>query len=858
MQQSSEREAPRAAGARLASADRSPGRWDPRRCVTVSGARRVGESITVRNDPLRALEALASAPGREGRLVHLEVQPARDARTGQWPDWVTPTVREALAASGLERPWRHQVVAAEHAHAGRHVVVSTGTASGKSLAYLAPALSELAKAAPSASALHRRLDRGPTVLYLSPTKALAHDQLRAVCALAGAHVSGLRAAAVDGDNSPEERSWARDHATYVVSNPDMLHRSMLPGHRRWASFWAGLRYVVVDECHHYRGVFGSHVAQVLRRLRRVAAEHGASPTFVLASATVSEPALAARRLTGLDVVAVTDDASPRGTTGVALWEPPLTEGRGEHGAPVRRSVTAETADLVADLVSADVRTLAFVRSRRGAESVAMSAKRLLAEVDSGLSGQVAAYRGGYLPEERRELESAFKRGRLTALAATSALELGIDIEGLDAVVTAGYPGTRAALWQQFGRAGRAQQSAVGVLVARDDPLDAYLVRHPQALLGSPVEATVLDPDNPHVLGPHLCAAAQELPLTDDDVQIFGARTAAALDALEAAGLLRRRRAGWFWTRRDRASDLVDIRSSGGRAVQVVQQGTGRLLGTVDAASAHHAVHTGAIYVHQGETYLVQRFDPDEAVAEVEPAQVDYSTTAREVTDICVVEQQRSCRWGDAELAAGQVSVSSQVVSYLRRRLGSSEVLGEHPLDLPERQLVTAGVWWTLSPEQVQATGIAATDLGGAAHAAEHASIGLLPLFATCDRWDIGGVSTVLHPDTGRLTVFVHDGHPGGAGFADRGYRAADRWLRTTRDAIAECPCEDGCPSCVQSPKCGNGNSPLHKAGAVRILDVLLAGARPTDETSVPEPPIPMPRVAVASEPAGAGTPYVLR
>ncbi|CAA9383612.1 MAG: Putative helicase [uncultured Nocardioidaceae bacterium] len=788
----------------------------------------MGESCTVRTDPLHALETLAGAPEREGRLVHLELRPAREAGTGTWPDWVAPPVREALAAAGLQRPWHHQVLAAEHAHAGRHVVVATGTASGKSLAYLAPALTELAAAVPAASALHRRLDRGPTVLYLSPTKALAHDQLRAVCALAGAYVPGLRAAAVDGDNSPEERSWARDHATYVVSNPDMLHRSLLPAHRRWGSFWSGLRYVVVDECHHYRGVFGSHVAQVLRRLRRVAAEHGAAPTFVLASATVSEPELAARRLTGLDVVAVTEDASPRGTTAVALWEPPLTDSRGEHGAPVRRSVTAETADLVADLVSCDVRTLAFVRSRRGAESVAMSAKRLLGEVDPALAEQVAAYRGGYLPEERRELEAAFKGGRLTALAATSALELGIDIEGLDAVVSAGYPGTRAALWQQFGRAGRAQQSAVGVLVARDDPLDAYLVRHPQALLGSPVEATVLDPDNPHVLGPHLCAAAQELPLTEADLELFGSQTAGALDALEAAALLRRRRAGWFWTRRDRASDLVDIRSSGGRAVQVVHRGTGRLLGTVDAASAHHAVHTGAVYVHQGETHLVHWFDPDEAIAEVEPAQVDYTTTAREVTDICVVEQQRSCAWGEAELSTGQVSVTSQVVSYLRRRLGSAEVLGEHPLDLPERQLVTAGVWWTLSAEQVRASGIAASDLGGAAHAAEHASIGLLPLFATCDRWDVGGVSTVMHPDTGRLTVFVHDGHPGGAGFADRGYRAAARWLHTTRDAIAGCPCEDGCPSCVQSPKCGNGNFPLHKAGAVRLLDALLSGAPAAD------------------------------
>jgi DEAD/DEAH box helicase domain-containing protein len=744
---------------------------------------------------------------------------------------VSPQVLEALARAGLGRAWEHQALAADHAHAGRHVVVSTGTASGKSLAYLVPALSELAAASVPASSLHRRLDRGPTVLYLSPTKALAHDQLSSLCAIAGDRVPGLRAAAVDGDNSPEERAWARAHATYVVTNPDMLHRSLLPGHRRWAAFWAGLRYVVVDECHHYRGVFGSHVAQVLRRARRVAAHHGnggPGPTFVLASATVSEPELAARRLTGLDVLAVTDDASPRGEAAVALWEPPLTDGGGEHGAPARRSVTAETADLLADLVAQDVRTLAFVRSRRGAESVSLSAKRSLAQVHPELAEKLAAYRGGYLPEERRALEQAFRRGDLTGMAATSALELGIDIEGLDAVLSAGYPGTRAALWQQFGRAGRGQESALGVLVARDDPLDAYLVRHPEALLGRPVEATVLDPDNPYVLGPHLCAAAQELPLTDADTDVFGPGTTAAVEALSGAGLLRRRPAGWFWTSRDRACDLADIRSSGGRQVQVVHQGTGRLLGTVDAASSHQHVHTGAVYVHQGESYLVLRFDPQEAVAEVEETRVDYTTTAREVSDIAVVDRQRHSRWGEAELCAGQVSVTSHVVSYLRRRLGSTEVLGEEPLQLPERRLVTAAVWWTLSVEQVRTSGVAAGDVGGAAHAAEHASIGLLPLFATCDRWDVGGVSTALHADTGRLTVFVHDSHPGGAGFADRGYRAAAGWLSTTRDAIAECSCEEGCPACVQSPKCGTGNAPLHKAGAVRLLDILLAGA-PSEE-----------------------------
>ncbi len=794
------------------------------------------------HDPLTTLLGSARGSAQADRLVHLERLAARPARTRNWPDWVPPEVLRALQSARLDPAWEHQVVAAEEAHAGRHVVVSTGTASGKSLAYVVPALAALcvdatapARAPESWATRRPSRGRGATVLYLSPTKALAHDQLTALRALAGddtstvpdpraASVPGLRAAAVDGDSSPEERSWARAHATYVVTNPDMLHRSLLPAHQRWAAFWAGLRYVVVDECHHYRGVFGSSVAQVLRRLRRVAAHHGAHPTFVLASATVSEPAFAASRLTGLPVMAVTDDGSPRGPRMVALWEPALTAGGGEHDAPVRRSVTAETAVLLTDLVADGVRTLAFVRSRRGAESVAAAAKRLLGEVHPELVGRVAAYRGGYLPEERRALEHDLQRGRLCALAATSALELGIDIAGLDAVLCAGYPGTRAALWQQFGRAGRGQRPALGVLIARDDPLDAYLVRHPEALLGRPVEATVLDPDNPYVLGPHLCAAAQELPLTRADEELFGPGTPAALDALVTAGLLRSRPAGWFWTRRDRACDLADIRSSGGRHVQVVHAGTGRLLGTVAAASAHHQVHTGAVYVHQGETYLVRRFDDDDAVAEVTAALVDYTTTARDVTQISVLEERRRVAWGEAAVCLGQVSVTSQVVSYLRRRLGSADVLGEEPLELPARRLVTSAVWWTLSAEQVRLSGVAARHHGGAAHAAEHASIGLLPLFATCDRWDVGGVSTALHPDTGRLTVFVHDGHPGGSGFAERGFRAAARWLRTTRDAVAECACEEGCPSCVQSPKCGSGNAPLDKDGAVRLLDVLLAGA----------------------------------
>jgi DEAD/DEAH box helicase domain-containing protein len=764
------------------------------------------------------LDRLLAAPGRRERVTHVEIVAARPGMTTDWPEWAHPRLIEQLAVVGIRQPWSHQVAAAEHAWAGQSVVLSAGTSAGKSLAYLLPALTKMLAAPRTAPA--------PTVLYIAPTKALAADQWRAVRAL-DLEQDGVRAATLDGDTTIEGRDWIKSHATYVLTNPDMLHRTVLPGHPRWSRLFRSLAYVVIDECHTYRGVFGSHVAQVVRRLRRIAARHGASPVFVLASATVSEPAVSAGKLTGVPVAAVTEDGSPHGETAFALWEPPLTRFTGEHGAPIRRSVVAETADLLADLVTDGVRTVAFHRSRRGAEIAAILSKQALIPINPRLADRVAAYRAGYLAEERRALERALHRGELVGVAATSALELGVDVSGLDAVLLAGYPGTRSSMWQQAGRAGRGGRDALAVLVARDDPLDTFLVHHPEALFGAPVEATVLDPDNPYVLAPHLCAAACELPLTEADLSLFGPVAAVLLPDLEARGLLRRRTAGWFWTKPERASDLADIRGAGARPVEVVENETGRLLGTVDAAAAHATVHDGAVYLHQGDTYVVDRLDLGDATAFVDAATPDFTTTARDITDIRVRSQDREESWGDARLTFGTVQVTNQVVSYLRKRVISGEILGEVPLDLPPRHLRTRAVWWTLSEAQVEATGIAWPDLGGCLHAAEHASIGLLPLFATCDRWDIGGVSTAMHEDTGLPTVFVYDGQQGGAGFAERGYTRAAEWLSATRAAIAACECAAGCPACVQSPKCGNGNVPLDKAGAIRVLDTLLDGA-PSD------------------------------
>lgn len=748
---------------------------------------------------------------RTGRLLHLEQIPARPGVPAAWPDWVPDEVTAAFGRRGVAVPWSHQVTAADHARAGRNVIISTGTASGKSLGYLLPALTGIGE--------------GGTALYIAPTKALAADQLAAI---RGLGLPGVRAATLDGDTSAGERAWARSHANYLLTNPDMLHYMLLPHHRRWSGFFSRLRYVIIDECHGYRGVFGSHVGHVLRRLRRVAAHHArdARPVFLLASATAAQPGETARRLTGLEAEEVTADGSPHGPVSFAMWEPPLTEARGEAGAPVRRTATAEAAELLAGLVREDVATLAFIRSRRGAEAVALHAKRLLTEQGAAdHASRVAAYRSGYLAEDRRGVEAALRGGRLTGLATTTALEVGINITGLDAVLIAGWPGTKASLWQQAGRAGRRGTSAVAVLIARDDPLDTYLVHHPE-ILRSPVEATVLDPENPYVLAPHLCAAAAELPLTDADLALFGPGAAAVAGDLCRRSLLRRRPSGWYWTRRAHAARMTSLRGTGAEPVKIVEESTGRLVGTVDEPSAHVLAHDGATYLHQGDTYLVSTLDLADGAALVGLGDPGYVTSARQVTDIEVIGQRRQMEWGEARVCFGDVEVTRQVTSYTRRRADSGRSLGETPLDLPPRTLCTRAMWWTISAAQAGRLSAAGVDLPGAAHAAEHASIGLLPLFATCDRWDIGGVSTDLHPATGRLTVFVHDGHEGGAGFAERGYDAAAAWLTATRQAIASCECEAGCPSCIQSPKCGNGNNPLSKTGALALLHTLLNSGEP--------------------------------
>ncbi len=756
--------------------------------------------------------AVEGADPDEHPLRHVSDLAARRARSQAWPQWADPDVVRAFTERGIATPWTHQVQAADLAYSGRHVVLSTGTASGKSLAYQLPILTTLA-ADPRARAL-----------YLAPTKALGHDQLRAAQSLtnAVASLSDVAPSSYDGDSSTDARRFARERSRWIFSNPDMIHLSLLRNHARWAVFLRNLKFVVVDECHYYRGIFGSNVAMVLRRLIRLCARYapgGVGPTVVFASATTSSPGATASELLGHTVTEVTDDGSPQGGRTVALWEPALREDvTGENGAPVRRSAGSEAARVMADLMAEGARTLTFVRSRRGAELTALGARARLEDVAPDLVDLVASYRAGYLAEDRRALERALMDGRLRGLATTNALELGVDIAGLDAVVLAGFPGTVTSFWQQAGRAGRRGQSALIVLIARDDPLDTFLVHHPAALLDRPIERVVIDPSNPYVLGPQLLCAATELPLTEAEVRTWDAEAVA--DELVDDGLLRRRPSGYFPAPGLDPHPAVDIRGSTGGQIAILETGTGRMLGSTGAGQAPSSVHPGAVYLHQGETYVVDSLDFEDGVAFVHAEDPGYSTSARELTDITVTGPGDRRTIGPVTVGFVPVCVSHTVVGFLRRRL-NGEVIDFVDLDMPTHSLQTMAVMCAIEPEALRDNGISDTSVPGSLHAAEHAAIGLLPLVASCDRGDIGGVSTAIGPETGTPTIFVYDGHPGGAGFAERGYEQITTWWDATASAIEACECPAGCPSCVQSPKCGNGNDPLDKAGAVTVLRLVV-------------------------------------
>ncbi|MGO1523804.1 MAG: DEAD/DEAH box helicase [Nesterenkonia sp.] len=773
---------------------------------------------------------LPTSVGEGSPIKHIRTLPQRDARSAHWPDWVPAELRAAYRQVGATRPYSHQQRAAEALHAGQHVILATGTASGKSLGTQLPGLAAILGSA-AAPGVRAHPAGEATMLYLSPTKALAADQLDALEELAETvgrvgPAGGIRPASYDGDTDPDTRGWVRRHANVVLTNPDMLNAGILPNHRGWARFFARLRYVIIDEAHTARGIFGSHTALLLRRLRRVARSYGADPVFAGASATSGNPASSFARLIGEagcaadDVVAVTEDGSPHAAVDVYLWESSASPATGDQDAPLKRSLTVEAADILTDLVVAGFRSLAFIKSRRGAETIATIARDQLRQTDPALRQRVAAYRSGFLKEERRALEDSLRAGALLGVASTPALELGIDIAGLDAVIIAGWPGTRASFFQQLGRAGRSGQRGAAFFIAADDPLDAYLLENPDAIFTLGAEDAVTDPLNPHVAAAHLLAAAQELPLVPDDVADSGLLVGLGwlVESLSAQGHLRRRPRGWFFAHDDAsAASWVSLRSDGSGPYTIVDAEDGTVIGDMSSAQAQLQAHPQAVYVHQGRTFIVEDLDIEQSTVAVTPADPPFYTQARETTSITVIEERTGEDRGDFQLHFGSVEVTSAVVGFQRKAVGTSEVISEEPLDLPPSTLQTQAMWITVPETALQQAGVIVEHIPGALHAAEHAMIGLLPLLTSSDRWDIGGVSTALHRDTELPTIFVYDGHPGGAGFAERGFTAVEEWLAATAATIAGCDCLEGCPRCVQSPKCGNRNSPLNKQGALNLL-----------------------------------------
>ncbi len=747
------------------------------------------------------------------QVVHVEMIPAR---TASWVDLdppPEPPVRKALEKLGVNSFYPHQAEAISLVREGSSVVISSGTASGKTLCYNLPVLEAISR------------DPATRALYLFPTKALAQDQLRTLRKMAW---RGVKGATYDGDTPSNQRSWIRRNANIVLSNPDMLHFGILPNHKLWATFLQNLQYVVVDEAHVERGIFGSHVAMVLRRLRRLCELYRSSPVFIMTTATIGNPEQHAEALCGLPVAPVMEDCSPRGEKVFVLWNPPF-----EDGKEVRRSPNLEVSGLLERLVRLGVRSIAFSRSRKSSELIYTYVRNAL-KGENHLADRISPYRGGYLPEQRRHIERLLFDGELLAVMATNALELGIDIGDLDACLLNGYPGTISSAWQQAGRAGRRQGSSLAVFVAQDDPLDQYFMKHPEAFFSRPFEEAIVDFENPYVLEGHLACAAYEWPLAPADSRFFGEGMMEVAERMVEEGRLHLGRKGRIFGALESPAADVSIRSASGDMFRIIELETGSLLGTVEEPRAFFHVHEGAIYLHQGDPYIVVQLDLEKKLALVREAEGDYYTQPRDDTDIHIIKEHesRELRAGKSHIHYGEVEVTTLVYAYQKKRLYSHQAMELVELNLPPQKLVTRGLWYTLEPEAVAALELDPYTLAGALHAAEHAGIGILPLYAMCDRWDIGGVSTALHRDTDVATIFIYDAYPGGAGIAARGYDLAARHLASTLNSVRDCPCSTGCPSCVQSPKCGSGNEPLNKAAAILILDQLLVPERP----ALPEPP----------------------
>jgi len=704
--------------------------------------------------------------------------------------------------------YTHQAKAVNGVRQGRNVMVSTSSASGKTLCYNIPVTEAMLS------------ERSSRAIYLFPTKALAQDQLRSLQELFYPELLKIEEfATFDGDTPQAERAEIRRRARIVLTNPDMLHMGILPNHAQWSRLLRQLRYVVVDEAHEYRGVFGSHVACVLRRLRRLCNLYGSAPQFICCSATIANPVEHAERLAGLPFEVIDDDGSPHGGKDFVFWNPPIID----EVKSTRRSANSEATNLLTELVSSGIRTLAFARSRRLTELIYAYSRKRLAEVSSSLASKIKPYRAGYLPQERRQIEKELFSGQLLGVVATTALELGIDIGDLGATVLTGYPGSIASTWQQAGRSGRGREQSLSFLIGLDNPLDQYFMRYPDFFFQRGFENALVNPDNPYILRAHLLCAAWELPLSSYDEEFFGSASKRETGELERQNMLRQRGGRWYLSPVIAyPAQAINIRSTSGESFAVIDISSDSLLETVEASVAFFQVHPGAIYLHQGEPYLITELDLANHTAYAVPTKVTYYTQSKDITDLRILSVTRNIDYGQAKVYLGEVEVTTTVVGFKKKAQFTEEVIGEEPLDLPPQHFPTVALWFDLPNKTIARLVKAQLDFAGGLHAAEHAAIAILPLFALCDRNDIGGVSTPSHSDTGKAQIFIYDACPGGIGIAEKGFELVKELWQATLKAIAECPCQEGCPSCIQSPKCGNNNKPLDKKAAQMLIEGLLS------------------------------------
>jgi DEAD/DEAH box helicase domain-containing protein len=773
-------------------------------------------SVEVLDDFLRNLLPRQAS---RGHLVHVEVVPTRSPRYAE-PDPPLPhEIQATLRADGIERLYTHQVEALAHARDGRDVLVVTGTASGKSLAYQLPVLETLLR------------DPEARALFLFPTKALEQDQLKSLQQLIP-WGSGIRAEILDGDTPAHRRAQLREQVPHIlISNPDILHLSLLPHHAAWKTFWERLRFVALDELHTYKGVFGSHIAHVLRRLHRVTAFYGSRPRFVACSATISNPAEFAGSLAARDFAQVDDDGSPV---------------RGKRFVFVNptRSPYGEATDLLLHCIQGGLKTIAFAKARKIAELITMWAHQAAPH----LRDKIRAYRAGYRPEERRAIERGLFHERLLGVVSTSALELGIDVGGLDACLLVGYPGSIASTWQRGGRVGRAGQEALIILIALPDALDQYFMRHPRDFFARNPEAAVIDPQNRRILSDHLVAAAAELPLGTADADLYGPDLAARISELAAERRLMQSADGreWYARRRNPARE-ISIRGIG-EAFAILDE-AGKTIGSVDGFRAVRECHPGAVYLHQGRQFEVIGLDLAQRRVQARPVEVDYytQTTGEKETEILHCQEFRQVKGTVARL--GRLKVTERITGFEKRRIFGQDRIGNYPLDLPPHTFETQGLWFEIPEpirDHVKYSAPGGLHFMGGIHAVEHAMIGLFPLFALCDRGDVGGISYPFHPQVGRPAIFIYDGYPEGIGLAERCYRVLEDLMAHTLRLLQDCPCETGCPSCIHSPKCGSGNKPLDKAAAMLTLQGLLGLITIPEDVAIAAAAAPaLPRVSPA-------------